>query len=144
MINSLHVENFTVFKKADFDFVPGVNVLVGGNATGKTHVLKLLYAMQKTQAEIGRGFRTYIVPNADGPQRIMSLPDRLEGVFRCERLRNLIKRASTLQTARLRLMQHCYMPGPHRQPWPSDFAVGIFNLKEWNERLAPHSVRRTP
>ena len=32
--------NFTVFDHAEFTFSPGVNVLIGKNGTGKTHVLK--------------------------------------------------------------------------------------------------------
>ena len=49
MYISIEIENFTVFKKARFDFVPGINVLMGANASGKTHLLKLLYAMQPKQ-----------------------------------------------------------------------------------------------
>jgi ABC-type lipoprotein export system ATPase subunit len=50
---SLHIEtltlrNFTCFKHEKLSFVPGVNVFVGPNGTGKTHVLKALYASQKT------------------------------------------------------------------------------------------------
>jgi len=47
---SLHLENFTVFSDCAFNFVPGVNVFVGENGTGKTHVLKALYAAQLTQS----------------------------------------------------------------------------------------------
>jgi predicted ATP-dependent endonuclease of OLD family len=43
----LHIENITVFEKADFVFSLGINVFVGANGTGKTHVMKLLYAFQK-------------------------------------------------------------------------------------------------
>jgi len=35
MLNRLAIENFAAFRKAEFDFVPGINVLVGGNGTGK-------------------------------------------------------------------------------------------------------------
>lgn len=49
MFDRLSLENFTVFAKADFEFTNGVNVYVGENGTGKTHVLKLLYAVQKNQ-----------------------------------------------------------------------------------------------
>ncbi len=42
----LRLTNFTVFKDAEFTFTPGVNVFVGENGTGKTHVLKALYAFQ--------------------------------------------------------------------------------------------------
>ena len=46
MLKSLHVSNFTVFADARFEFSPGLNVLVGTNGTGKTHVLKLGYAVE--------------------------------------------------------------------------------------------------
>lgn len=43
---SLKLENFTAFREAEFEFVPGINVIIGENGTGKTHVLKALYAGQ--------------------------------------------------------------------------------------------------
>ena len=43
---SLHLQNFTVFKDTQFEFVPGVNALVGENGTGKTHLMKAMYAAQ--------------------------------------------------------------------------------------------------
>ncbi|MBC8082055.1 MAG: AAA family ATPase [Hymenobacter sp.] len=45
MLQRLHVRNFTVFGEADFEFGPGLNVVVGTNGTGKSHVLKLGYAV---------------------------------------------------------------------------------------------------
>ena len=42
----LSLQNFTAFADQDFEFVPGINVLVGENGTGKTHVMKALYAWQ--------------------------------------------------------------------------------------------------
>ena len=44
-LTKLDVRGFTVFEAADFPFTPGVNVLIGENGTGKSHVLKLLYAL---------------------------------------------------------------------------------------------------
>ncbi len=46
-ISSLSVTNFTCFQQADFVFSPGINVFIGENGTGKTHILKLLYAVLK-------------------------------------------------------------------------------------------------
>lgn len=43
---SLRLQNFTVFKDATFEFVPGINVLIGPNGSGKTHVMKAMYAYQ--------------------------------------------------------------------------------------------------
>lgn len=46
-VQSLSLENFTAFEKASFDFCPGINVLIGANATGKSHVMKVIYALLK-------------------------------------------------------------------------------------------------
>lgn len=48
MLKRLHIQNFTAFADADFTFGPGLNVLVGTNGTGKSHVLKLGYAVTQT------------------------------------------------------------------------------------------------
>jgi ABC-type lipoprotein export system ATPase subunit len=44
VIESLRLKDFTVFKDTEFDFAPGLNVIVGENGTGKTHILKLAYS----------------------------------------------------------------------------------------------------
>ena len=54
MIRSLKVKNFTAFPEAHLDFAEGLNVIVGENATGKTHLLKLPYAVMAASAEEGR------------------------------------------------------------------------------------------
>ena len=45
MITNLKLKNFTVFKEADLEFSPGLNVIIGENGTGKTHLLKLGYLL---------------------------------------------------------------------------------------------------
>lgn len=44
IINKLKLENFTVFEAQQIEFGPGINVLIGENGTGKTHILKVLYS----------------------------------------------------------------------------------------------------
>jgi energy-coupling factor transporter ATP-binding protein EcfA2 len=48
MLKRLHLKNFTVFADANFEFGPGLNVLVGTNGTGKSHVLKVGYAVLRS------------------------------------------------------------------------------------------------
>ena len=43
-INSIHLNNFTVFKDVKIEFSPGINVFIGENGTGKTQLMKLIYA----------------------------------------------------------------------------------------------------
>lgn len=45
MIQSLELENFSVFKSLSIRFSPKINVIVGVNGTGKTHLLKAAYAL---------------------------------------------------------------------------------------------------
>jgi len=46
-VERLQIRNFTVFGEADFEFASGINVFIGENGTGKSHVLKLIYALLK-------------------------------------------------------------------------------------------------
>lgn len=42
---NLRVKNFATFESAEFEWSPGVNVLIGPNGTGKSHILRLLFAL---------------------------------------------------------------------------------------------------
>ena len=44
ILKSIKLENYTVFENLSISFREGVNVFIGENATGKTHLMKLLYA----------------------------------------------------------------------------------------------------
>ncbi len=45
MLKSLDIKNFTVFADAYIEFSKGLNVIIGDNATGKSHLLKLGYSV---------------------------------------------------------------------------------------------------
>jgi AAA15 family ATPase/GTPase len=45
MITRLNLRNFTAFSELRIDFSTKINVLIGENGTGKTHVLKAAYAL---------------------------------------------------------------------------------------------------
>ena len=44
MFTNIILKKFTAFEKLGLDFSPGINILIGENGTGKTHILKALYA----------------------------------------------------------------------------------------------------
>lgn len=44
MFTRIVFDRFTAFQKADIKFSTGINVLIGENGTGKTHILKSIYA----------------------------------------------------------------------------------------------------
>lgn len=43
-LTRLKLKNFTAFAALDVEFSPGINIFIGTNGTGKTHVLKVAYA----------------------------------------------------------------------------------------------------
>ncbi|RYD38072.1 MAG: ATP-binding protein, partial [Verrucomicrobiaceae bacterium] len=51
MLQSLHIENLTVFPKADLTFGKNLNIFIGENGLGKTHLLKAIYAGIAASAE---------------------------------------------------------------------------------------------
>ena len=60
MITRLELKNFTVFSSLGIDFSPRINVIIGENGTGKTHLLKAAYglctggAVLKNKPDIGK------------------------------------------------------------------------------------------
>ena len=73
-LTEMKVRNFTVFEQADFSFAPGINVFIGENGTGKSHVLKALYAVLK-------GVR---VPQVDKPEAARWQRERLAEIFKVD------------------------------------------------------------
>lgn len=53
IISNCKVDNFTVFDNASIEFCTGVNVIIGANGTGKSHLLKVLYAEPTPLAPYG-------------------------------------------------------------------------------------------
>lgn len=55
MIESFKINNLTAFKELEWKDVKPLNVIIGLNDTGKTHLMKLLYAFVKSLEEWRRG-----------------------------------------------------------------------------------------
>jgi energy-coupling factor transporter ATP-binding protein EcfA2 len=61
-LSALHLRHFGAFHGLDMEFVPGLNLFVGQNGTGKTQLLKLLYAAcRATHPEEGFGSKLIAV-----------------------------------------------------------------------------------
>ena len=83
MIKTLNVQNFTTLPDATWTFAPGLNVIVGENGFGKSHVLKLLYALLKVSSDA----KAHSAANLE-----RAYASKLMGVFRPESLGRLVKR----------------------------------------------------
>lgn len=51
MITQLQLKNFTVFTELAIDFSPSINIIIGENGTGKTQLLKAVFALSGVDAQ---------------------------------------------------------------------------------------------
>ena len=86
MLKRLHVKNFTVFADATFEFGPGLNVVVGTNGTGKSHVLKLGYAVLRTSY---RARQTFALQNSLALR--FTLGESMRALFQTKGIGNLVR-----------------------------------------------------
>jgi len=89
MLKSLQVKNFTVFAHADLRFSPQLNVIIGANGSGKSHLLKVAYSVLAASAEEGRK------ANGSPPSKTVMqarLAEKLVAVLRPEALGRLARR----------------------------------------------------
>jgi energy-coupling factor transporter ATP-binding protein EcfA2 len=89
LLKSLHLKNFTVFPDTQFAFGKDLNVIVGENGTGKTHVLKAGYSAIAVSAARSKDGTTDLPKKA---QLQLALADKLQAVFRPDGLNRLVRR----------------------------------------------------
>ena len=68
-ITRVKLENFTVFENLDLEPSPGINVLVGANGTGKTHLMKVCYALYS----FGDGSVSAPIINSPPPSKLRNV-----------------------------------------------------------------------
>lgn len=99
-LQKLAIKNLTVFSEVDLIFSKSLNIVVGENGAGKTHLLKTAYSVIATLWEEGRG------PNATMPTKTHlqgKLADKLVNVFRPEALGRLARRKPGRERCEIRL-----------------------------------------
>lgn len=90
MLKRMTIKNLTVFAEADLAFAPHLNVIVGENGAGKTHILKMAYAVLAAGWEGRRKAVADAGPTKSGLQ--VRLAEKLVNVFRPESLGRLARR----------------------------------------------------
>ena len=79
-LTRVRLENFTAFAELDLELSPGINVLVGANGTGKTHLMKVCYAaceVSRTNEEFAEKLSKVFLPSDGHMGRIVNhLNDR--------------------------------------------------------------------
>jgi hypothetical protein len=94
----LTIHRFTVFEDASFELGRWVNVFIGENGTGKSHVLKLLYALSESVRRFIQG-DTVGVTSSQGGTLDAIVTEMLLGVFRPESLGRLVRRGRGRRSA---------------------------------------------
>ncbi len=89
MLENLSLVNFTVFKTAKLNFASDLNVIVGENGTGKTHILKIAYSVLYVCA---KGNKEQGSPNPTKAHLQTSIANKLISVFRPDELGRLARR----------------------------------------------------
>lgn len=89
MLKTLKVSHFTVFANVEFTFSPGLNVIVGENGAGKTHVLKLGYLFSRAWPDLTAERLTI---NKERAQ--VYLAKRLADLFQVSDLSSLVRQGS--------------------------------------------------
>ncbi|MFN8487687.1 MAG: AAA family ATPase [Caldilineaceae bacterium] len=87
-VKRLRLQNFTAFQNTEFEFSSGVNVLIGANGTGKTHLMKVIYSILKAceRAQLEH------IESTEPLNKLFY--DKLMGVFKPDSIGRLIYRAA--------------------------------------------------
>lgn len=98
MLKSAKFKNFTTVPNEEWYFGKGLNVIVGENGLGKSHVLKAIYALLKVQSNKNAELTKTLLEKA--------YAEKLMGVMRPESLGRLVKRKQGRERCELVLNMH--------------------------------------
>lgn len=101
MIKQLKIKGFTLFQSATVDFAKGLNVIVGSNGTGKSHLLKLAYSSARWSHEMS--LRTAKQGRPDKATQQKELGSKLLRVFRPDQIGRLTSRGQGRKRAEVQV-----------------------------------------
>jgi ABC-type lipoprotein export system ATPase subunit len=96
-LTRLELHRLTAFEDAVFDFASGVNVLIGENGTGKSHVLKLIYCLNESV----RRYESDEGLDASPRELDDILTEMLVSVFQPDELGRLVRRGIGRRKAKI-------------------------------------------
>lgn len=102
-VRSLKLYRFTAFEDVRLEFSPSVNVMIGENGTGKSHVLKVLYALTES---VRRHFHQEGLDgfSSDAISLGQMVAEMLRQVFLPDELGRLVRRAQGRRSAEIELV----------------------------------------
>jgi predicted ATP-dependent endonuclease of OLD family len=90
VLTKLNLKNFTVFKETDLKFSPNLNVVIGENGTGKSHILKIIYTVLSVLVEDKQKMNSSSSPTKTFLQK--EIGNKLHNVFRPDNIGRLTRR----------------------------------------------------
>ena len=99
MIEKVSVKHFTVINEEIIMFAEGLNVVIGENGVGKSHILKLVYALVSVlhQSKIAS-----LSPNKQSLQKMIA--QKLLNVFKPDSLGRLVRRGTGRQRCEIKIL----------------------------------------
>ncbi|MCP4356224.1 MAG: AAA family ATPase [Proteobacteria bacterium] len=86
-IRNIKIKNFTVFENEELILSDGLNIILGENSTGKSHLLRLLYSLIESNNTVSRNNVNKIRYSLQSV-----IPEKLAKIFRPDELNNLIQK----------------------------------------------------
>jgi len=92
-VKEILIENFTVFKDETLKLNDNLNIVVGENSTGKSHLLKLLYSLTCVINSVNDAYDNF-EENIMGYHRFLNtlIKENLTEIFKPDNLGNLVSR----------------------------------------------------
>lgn len=97
MLKSVTFQSFTTVPNGEWRFASGLNVIIGENGVGKSHILKALYSILKCQSRNDELSKTLLEK---------AYAEKLVRVLRPESLGRLVKRKQGRDRCEIRLNMH--------------------------------------
>lgn len=95
MIKKLELSGFTCFENNKFEFSPNINIIIGKNGTGKTHILKLL-------ASIISSSEILSISSTNSKEKFENIiAEQLIAFFKPEQLGRLVRRQQGRTSAKI-------------------------------------------
>ena len=125
-ITRVKLENFTVFESLDLEPSPGINMLVGANGTGKTHLMKVCYAacslVPLPPEPMTRKLLRVFLPSANSHERLVKHGGDGE--------------AASVEVFRGKFFRKCTLPKTSRNAakptfestidWPNNYEIDVY------------------
>ncbi len=127
-LKKIEIKNITVFEELNISFNNGLNIFIGENGVGKTHIMKLLYAACKAA------------------KTDVSFPQKVVKVFRPEgaNIRRLVSRKKAGETASVKVYSDDANIGMKFTTKTSRWNATVTNELKWEKQLEDLSATFIP